>query len=406
MALGLGGQDAGQVGSDHQTGDADVAAEELVGDGDHPHVVAAERRHEGASTSAPYAPVSTPIGASAPRTQGDRAGSSRGPVALGRGTVDPGEEAGLDAGGDIGGTGELGLEGAGHADAVLVLGEPLVRVGLRERKPGLQVVLVGREHHPAAEHRQEGRLPPLDGLDDGAASAAVWGRMFGSVEYRLTPSGTAHIVASVRVLVEHAGEGVVEHDSVVEAGAHHDLTVDLHAVVEQRPQPPQRGGASTVAEHPRAHLGIGGVDGDEQRRQPLGHDPLEVALREPGEGGEVPVQEGQSVVVVLEVEALPHPGRQLVDEAELAVVVTGAHLVEEGGADLDAEQLPLVLLDDHRVLEAPAGDDELEVGFVGEEPVLDDVARDLAVHGHQLIAGQDPRPGSRRVRLDGHHPRQ
>ncbi len=81
-----------------------------------------------------------------------------------------------------------------------------------------------------------------------------------------------------------------------------------------------------------------------QRRQPLGDDPLEVGLGEAGEGGEVPVEERQPVVVVLEVEALPQPGRQLVDEAELAVVVAGAHLVEQRRLHLDAERLagPLV----------------------------------------------------------------
>src|SRR3546814_2011494 len=76
-----------------------------------------------------------------------------------------------------------------------------------------------------------------------------------------------------------------------------------------------------VAEHLDPHLGIGGVDRHVQRAQPLGHHTLEVGLCEAGEGGEVPVEEAQPVVVVLQVQALPEALRELVDEAELAVVV-------------------------------------------------------------------------------------
>ena len=57
--------------------------------------------------------------------------------------------------------------------------------------------------------------------------------------------------------------------------------------------------------------------------------PLQIGFGEAGEGREVPIEERQAVVVVLQVEALPHALRQLVDEAELAVVVARAHLVEQ-----------------------------------------------------------------------------
>ena len=60
---------------------------------------------------------------------------------------------------------ELELEGAGDADAVLVLGEALVGVGRGEGAPGEQVVLVGGEHEPATEDCEEQVLPLLDGVD-------------------------------------------------------------------------------------------------------------------------------------------------------------------------------------------------------------------------------------------------
>ena len=56
---------------------------------------------------------------------------------------------------------------------------------------------------------------------------------------------------------------------VVDAGAHDELAAHLDAVVEQGPQPAQARCAPRVAQHPRPQLGIGGVDADVERRQPL-----------------------------------------------------------------------------------------------------------------------------------------
>jgi hypothetical protein len=48
MPLRLAREDDRQVGTDHEPGHAGVPAEELVGDLDHPDVVAPERGEEGA----------------------------------------------------------------------------------------------------------------------------------------------------------------------------------------------------------------------------------------------------------------------------------------------------------------------------------------------------------------------
>ena len=77
--------------------------------------------------------------------------------------------------------------------------------------------------------------------------------------------------------------------------------------VEQRCEPAQAGRAAPVAQQPRAHLGVGGVDAHVERAELLGDHPLEVGLGEAGERGEVPVEERQPVVVVLQVEALRMP---------------------------------------------------------------------------------------------------
>ena len=132
------------------------------------------------------------------------------------------------------------------------------------------------------------------------------------------------------------------------------------------------------------------MDAHVEWRQPLGHDPFEVGLGEAGQRREVAVQEAQPVVVVLEVETPAHPLGQLVDEAELAVVVTRADPVEHRALHLHAERLAVALRDVDDELHPAAPDVELELGLVGQQLPLDDVARDLAVEARDLVAGCEP----------------
>ena len=165
-------------------------------------------------------------------------------------------------------------------------------------------------------------------------------------------------------------------------------------------QPPQADGAPPVAQHAGAHVGVGGVDRDVERRQALVDHPLEVDLREPGQRRKVAVEERQPVVVVLQVQAPAHALRQLVDETELAMVVTGAYTVEDRGRDLEPERLTSLFDDRDLELDPAAHDLEIDHGLVREQLVLDDVSGHLPVHRAELVAGPDP--GTLRRRMLGH----
>ena len=54
-------------------------------------------------------------------------------------------------------------------------------------------------------------------------------------------------------------------------------------------------------------------------------------------------------------------------------------------------------------LEAAPAQVELELGLVGQQLVLDDVSGDLAVHGDDLVAGEQAGPGGRRPWGHRHH---
>ena len=162
--------------------------------------------------------------------------------------------------------------------------------------------------------------------------------------------------------------------------------------VEQDREPAEAGRPPPVAQQVGPELGVGGVDGDEQRAEPLGEHPLEVHLGEAGEGGEVAVEERQPVVVVLQVQAPAHALGQLVDEAELAVVVAGPDPVEDGRGDLDPERLARPPWRPGRLTGsscAATADDEVQVGLVDQQAELDDVARRPSVEGEELVPGPE-----------------
>jgi hypothetical protein len=140
-----------------------------------------------------------------------------------------------------------------------------------------------------------------------SASSTVCGRISASLEIAAESERDRPHARQPGVAVEDAGQGVLQRGAVVDARADHDLAVDLDAPVEQDLEPAQAGRPLRVAQHVGPEVGVGGVDGHEQRAEALGQDPLEVQLGEPGEGGEVAVEEGQPVVVVLQVEARRMP---------------------------------------------------------------------------------------------------
>src|SRR5439155_27328178 len=104
------------------------------------------------------------------------------------------------------------------------------------------------------------------------------------------------------------------------------------------------------------------------------------------------------------IEALPQSRRELVDEAELAVVVTRLHAIEQGRVDLDAEWLPGGLRDLDCESETPPVDVDAHVGVVGQDAVLDDVARDVSVDPHDMVARHQSGPSRGRSGRDSNDP--
>ena len=248
-------------------------------------------------------------------------------------------------------------------------------------------------------------LPLADGVEDPLRFLQGVGTHLGLVGVAAEPERDRTHAREPRVAVQNAGQRVLERGAVVDPRADDDLAVHLNAPVEEDFQPAQAGGALRVAEHVGPQLRIGRVDGHEQRAETLGEDAFRVELGETGERGEVPVEERQPIVVVLEVEAPPHALGQLVDEAERAVVVAGPDPVEDGRGDLHPERLPHSLADPHDPGQRRTGapNEDAEVARVAETLEIDDVARLLPVNAEELVSHGQTGAGCRRRRGDRSH---
>ncbi len=339
MVLRRGREHPDEVVTGEQPGDGDVAAEEVVHDREDPD--AGQARHERGEHPGAVGAREHSRGTPILLTGGTGPGHVPGrPVPGSRCTLHPCEEPGAHpARGVAGGAAERALEGPGHPDPVLVLGEVVVGRGRGEVETGQQVVLVGGVGEAPSEHGEVRLLPPGHRVAHGAGLGDGVLAHLGLMRVAREPQRHDTQRRELRVSVEHGDQGVLEDRPVVHPGAHDHLPVHLDPAVEEDAQPPQARRTLRVPEHARPHLGVGGVDGHEERAEPLLQHPLGIELGEAGQRREVPVEKGQAVVVVLQVEAPAHPLGELVDEAERAVVVARPDPVEHRGLDCDPERL-------------------------------------------------------------------
>ena len=101
-------------------------------------------------------------------------------------------------------------EGSGHADAVLVLGKPVVGPGGGEGPAGQQVVLVGGIDQPTAQGLLVDALPLGDGVEDAGRLRGRVGAHLGLIGELADAQRHDADGGQGRVLVENAGHGVLE----------------------------------------------------------------------------------------------------------------------------------------------------------------------------------------------------
>ena len=277
--------------------------------------------------------------------------------------------------------GESVLEPAHESDSVLDDGEAFVGARRRQGSAGEQVDLVGGEDEAATQLREPAVLPALH-RGDQRLRLVSGEAPEGGQPLAVTREPDRHDRGRRHLGVERGEveDGALELGAVVPAWAEHDLGVHADPRLREPLEPREDlGGDARAPEQRVAQLRVGRVDGDVEWREVLLDDALERRLVEVGERDVVAMKERQAEVVVLDVEAPPHPLRQLVDEAEHALVGTGRDLAGAGRLELDTEigapslerecqQSPVPL---HPKLELRLARVELEVDRVPEPVAVD-----------------------------------
>ena len=196
----------------------------------------------------------------------------------------------------------------------------------------------------------------------------------------------------------------VKLPAIVESRAKHDLRMILDVrrlqaveMVCNLSRPPR-------VEHGSAQIGIHRMDGNEERRQVIAFDPLEILFAHIRQRDEVAIEERHAIIVILDRQALSHTGRHLIDEAEVTAVAARAYAIENGGSELCAKFFIIVLVEGKQfLLTVCMFDEKLDLLFGESKAQIDDVAQFLPIDGKNLVSRcklQFFRQASRRYAYD------
>ena len=147
------------------------------------------------------------------------------------------------------------------------------------------------------------------------------------------------------------------------------------------------------------------MDRNVQWRNPFRHDSFEIKLSKSSECREISIQKRKPIIVVFEVKRFTQIGRQLVNKAELAMVVAGSDLVEQCRVDFGAERFTRLFLNVKRDLEPTPIDIEAELPLIGKESIRNDVSRHFAIKPKNQVARRQSRSLCRRSGRDADNSR-
>ncbi|CDC73544.1 unknown [Candidatus Colimorpha enterica] len=155
-----------------------------------------------------------------------------------------------------------------------------------------------------------------------------------------------------------------------------------------------------VAEHFAAQLRVCGMDGDIHRGHLHFDDARDIVFVHVGQGYVVAHQEGEAGVVVLEVKRLSHSRRELVDEAENALIAAGALFVHEKRIELKPDIVVSRLFYRYFQKLGAAVDEQAHPRFGDIIPVIEDVVYVLSVDTDKVISALYSRDIGGRARQD------
>ena len=180
---------------------------------------------------------------------------------------------------------------------------------------------------------------------------------------------------------------VVQFLLIVEAGAADDLTVHHDAGLRKALLGAEALTGPGILQHPDAELRVHRVHRYIHRAHMKGDDPLNLPLGEIGQGDVIAQEKAQPCIVVLEVHGRTHPLRELIDEAENAVVGAGTRPVHQIALKVQTQVAALRLPDVQTVFRAVRpGEKQMQIPVIGVELIVEDVEDAFSVDAEQPVA--------------------
>ena len=285
-----------------------------------------------------------------------------------------------------------------RTDPILDLREVAVERGVGERAAGEQIQLVGAVHPALAALRLGPLGPAVHVIEEGVGRSRVHRAAGVQVgELREPHRDDGHREHGVAQRPE-IGERLLEHRAVVERGHDHHLGVHLDAARGEPRELLQDVRHARIVEEHLTRFPRRRVHRDVEGRQAILEDPRDVAVLEVRERREIPVGEGEAVVVIAYVERSPQARRQPFDEAELAAVGAAP---DRRRLELHPERFPVGSLDvegDRLAIGESALDRQLVVRR--QELPIEEVGELAPVHRVELGAGHDPHGTGDRIGKD------
>jgi hypothetical protein len=136
---------------------------------------------------------------------------------------------------------------------------------------------------------------------------------------------------------------------------------------------------------------IGSMHGYVERAEPLFPYSFPILLAPIGKGYKVPPEKGVTVIVILDIEAAPHPRGQLIHEAKGATVLATAQAIEDHLLEIEAQILPIPSSEPTSENLASPPDYKLQLLLGRVEAVIDDIPQPVAIDREEFIAWQEPR---------------
>ena len=138
--------------------------------------------------------------------------------------------------------------------------------------------------------------------------------------------------------------GTVQLGTVIKARAQHDLGMILHIGRLQLVQLAHEPVSCAAPEHFPPQIRVGALDRNKQRREMVLLDSLKICIHHIGKGDKIAIEEGHAIVVILDVQAVPHIRSHLVHKAEITVIGTVPDTIKHRRLKLYSQLLVIILV--------------------------------------------------------------